>query len=72
VTKGLIKQPGCITQHVELAKLRPVQIVGDLDGGEGMLFHEETVSPSSPIRSTAPKDDVDQHSRQTRQGPGGQ
>ena len=39
--EGLDEQRGCIAQHVELAKLRHVQVVGELEEGEGMLFHEE-------------------------------
>jgi hypothetical protein len=48
--EGLLEQLGCIAQHVELAKLRHVQVVGDREGGEGMLLYERTVSFCSRIR----------------------
>jgi hypothetical protein len=45
--------------------------VGDLEGGEGMLFHEEdgVVLFADPLDGL--EDDVDQHWRQTRQWPVG-
>ena len=59
------------SQHVELAKLRHAQVVGDLEGDEGMLFQEEhrVVLFADPLDGL--EDDVDQHCRQTRQGPVG-
>ena len=70
--EGLVEQLGCIAQHVELAKLRHLQVVGDLEGAGGMLFHEEdgVVLFADPLDGL--EDDVDQHWRQTRQGPVGQ
>ena len=60
------------SQHVELAKLRHAQVVGDLEGDEGMLFQEEhrVVLFADPLDGL--EDEVDQHCRQTRQGPVGQ
>ena len=72
MTKVLVEQLGCIAQHVELAKLLRLQVVGDLEGGEGMLFHEEdsAVLFADPLDGL--EDDVDQHWHQTRRGPVGQ
>jgi hypothetical protein len=71
VTKDSSSSLGASPQHVELAKLRHVQVVGNLEGGEGMLFHEQdgVVLFADPLGGL--EDDVDQHWRQTRQGRSG-
>jgi hypothetical protein len=53
--EGLVEQLECIAQHVELAKLRHLQLVGDLESDEGTLFHEEDGVVLSRIRSMASK-----------------
>ena len=49
-----------------------VQVVGDLEGGEGMLFHKEdgVVLFADPLDDL--EADVDQHWRPIRQRPVGQ
>jgi hypothetical protein len=58
--KSLVEQLGCIAQHAEFAKLRHAQVVGDLEGDEGMLFQEEhrVVLFADPLDGL--EDDVDQ------------
>jgi hypothetical protein len=53
VTKNSSSSLG--SQHVELAKLRHAQVVGDLEGDEACCSKRSTVSSCSRIRSMVSK-----------------